>query len=777
MMAVTIYSLLSLGLLAGALFFLLRPVIRMFYAKLKGGGGILAALLLLSGSILLLRPHQEALTGLDDSAYRLMAQAMREGRPLFETDELLLQVPEPHRAAFLFRPNMTGHGRLTRDRSYALDDLTSCMTRPFYYPLLPFTANGLDLIIPGPAADGLIPVLGILTLLTLMCLGIARRRWPGMLLAWVLFFSTPLPVWLFRGWYSEAVAGSLLCLSLVNLLLDKNTIPRRALCFALGLMISYHVSFLVIALPLLIAVLMLPPDGNRRISSAALFFPAGLLPLFWQTQFICKPYGGLAVGSLLSFFRLGATHWLLMVYLAAILAAGSLLLLFRRRTLMLLSTVLESGVLPRLGAVCAAAIPLFCSLVFWHQKHVVAQGLLDAHSAMGLHLELLLGILLLAVLLHRRQHAGLLILLLALLVLPVNLYLKGAELVGLWSQRRLLGTLMLLLPPAVCGGGVIADWTAGRLKGRPLRLAAGAGVITVLVLGLLNAVRWPAPWLLRNEKGSRAYVQSMRDVIGSDLAIIDYHPWSIPLAAVPGSRVLGIGPGRVHDAGAAIPHLMAQADGRRVLFLSAYETHAVLEQDAVLVPVQTYQFHLPHIHSKRALPAVEKEYPMTLTLLKSRRLNDSEWTRRYTRVMGSGVLGFRGPWGRTDIPLKDTAGLNLPARWSREGSGLIGPMPLPGEAVTLTLTCAANRQDGKTQTLLIMPPWSDEAAFLDISNSICTVSVSLTRPPDRLMSGETGNYRIYSVHPYNPARDGIRGFKKDLGALIHSVTFEVQSQD
>lgn len=94
----------------------------------------------------------------------------------------------------------------------------------------------------------------------------------------------------------------------------------------------------------------------------------------------------------------------------------------------------------------------------------------------------------------------------------------------------------------------------------------------------------------------------------------------------------------------------------------------------------------------------------------------------------------------------------------------------------ITLTCAANRMDGKTQTLLIRPPWSGESARIDVLNDMCRASADLTRPEDDSYSGETGCYRIFSENPYNPACAGIKGFRKDLGALIHSVEFELPAE-
>jgi hypothetical protein len=114
----------------------------------------------------------------------------------------------------------------------------------------------------------------------------------------------------------------------------------------------------------------------------------------------------------------------------------------------------------------------------------------------------------------------------------------------------------------------------------------------------------------------------------------------------------------------------------------------------------------------------------------------------------------------------------LPARWSREGSGVIGPVPLPGQTVRIVIEAAASRDDGVDgQALRIIPPWGGEGLALSVSNDYCSVSGLLLRPLDKKDTGlRTGIYRVSADKPYDPAKAGIKGYDADLGARIHRIS-------
>jgi hypothetical protein len=141
------------------------------------------------------------------------------------------------------------------------------------------------------------------------------------------------------------------------------------------------------------------------------------------------------------------------------------------------------------------------------------------------------------------------------------------------------------------------------------------------------------------------------------------------------------------------------------------------------------------------------------------------------KILDDGPLALRGPWGPRS-PIK-TNGQSKPARWSRQRSAIIGPIPPAGQSVRVTIEAAAARDDGPlSQTLIITPPWTGTPLRLTISNAFTQISGHLSRPADGSILPHTGTYTITAQAPYNPAKAGIRGYPKDLGAQIHLIAIE-----
>jgi hypothetical protein len=116
-------------------------------------------------------------------------------------------------------------------------------------------------------------------------------------------------------------------------------------------------------------------------------------------------------------------------------------------------------------------------------------------------------------------------------------------------------------------------------------------------------------------------------------------------------------------------------------------------------------------------------------------------------------------------------GEKLPAGWTRQGSGFVGPVPKPGQAARVGITACAGRPDG--QILLVTPPWSTNAVRLVFGAGLSTQTAMIRREAGAGDSaGPTGVYQLHAQSPYNPAERGIRGFASDLGVLAHSIRVE-----
>jgi hypothetical protein len=171
-------------------------------------------LLLICFSFLILRPHQDTFQGLDASAFRLMAKALDDGRQLKGVDETLKEVPVDVRKWLLLVPD--DQGRLTRDRSFEIESLNSCRTKPWFYPFLPLCMVGFDTMLPGQALDYFVPFLALIFCAVCLFVGTLRGGVAGAFMSLALLLGSPLPAWLFRGCHLEVVSGILIALAVLS---------------------------------------------------------------------------------------------------------------------------------------------------------------------------------------------------------------------------------------------------------------------------------------------------------------------------------------------------------------------------------------------------------------------------------------------------------------------------------------------------------------------------------------------------------------------------------
>jgi hypothetical protein len=130
---------------------------------------------------------------------------------------------------------------------------------------------------------------------------------------------------------------------------------------------------------------------------------------------------------------------------------------------------------------------------------------------------------------------------------------------------------------------------------------------------------------------------------------------------------------------------------------------------------------------------------------------------------------LRGSWGPVR-PMAWPDGVRIQGRWSREGCGVLGPVPRAGR-VRMALA-ASSGQAGKIQRLKIVPPWGEAGAvWMEFSPAVIEQAAEFKAPVGG-ESGRTGIYQFYVSEPYDPARDGQDGYAPDLGVLIHSVRMD-----
>lgn len=708
---------------------------------------------------LLFRPHGDTFTALDHSGYRLMSVAFSAGRGLHDQDKVLMEAPLEIRNAFLLFPHMKY--RNTRDRSFLVHSLEKGNTEPFFYPLIPVMASGLEKILPGVGRDGLMPLFGLLFCGTLLAMGTRKGAYLGLLAALVFCLGSPLPLWLFRGFYIEAAAAAIFAWA-VYLWMFRST-PVFVASFLAGFSASVHPTFLVLGPPL--AVLMMIAPGLRRGQAllALLGLVAGLLPLFIMTAWMAAPYGSLNLSHLLSNLRVSTPHQLVFAGLLI-----SLLLL----GLSLFAQTFREGLCEamrappvRIGISILALLPFLWTALVWSQHALVQQGLRELWLALRWPMGFLfpLGVWQL----YRRSCSlktfavwGIL-----LISLPLFAYLKGSEQVGMWSQRRLFPTYTLLSLALLPGcATVFAHWNQRKPRVWIRALLSGG----LLLCALSNFIRWPAPYLLQVEKGALDQTDHIRSGIGSRLAFFDYLPFSFPFAVDNRTRALGWNEAAVDQFPGIIDWLGARAAEEEVLVVTAYQNPG-LEQGMRLHAGEIFSFEVDRINAKAALPAYKFVRDITMQFLEVSTGDLSDPALAVDKVLDNGPLALRPPWGNTKRHMPHD-GQNLPVDWSREGSGIVGPLPLPGGSVRVRIWATSGRET--PQQLWVQPPWNSTPVQVEISSEFQEVEVTLRTPAGISALPDTGVYRLSSPTPYDPASEGIRGFPPDLGALIHRIRID-----
>ncbi|TVQ97951.1 MAG: hypothetical protein EA399_12070 [Desulfovibrionales bacterium] len=740
--------------------------------------GLLAYTVL--GALLFLRPHQETFIGLDSSAIRMMTHAPVHGRDLTGTDHTLARVPSELRPAFLYIPDPSQ--RMTRDRSFQLDNLQTGTYRPWFYPFLSYAAVGFDRIIPVQAVDYFLPAF---TLLFFILAGLFMARatgLPGLAVALALIVGLPLIPWFARGYYPEWAALILVALVTLNWSRDPGRAPpgrisppsMPALCLsalALGLAGCVH----PVILPWSGAVFLLlitgsPMTQNFRVLATTGCFILGLTPLVIVTQWMTRPYGDIFNPRWMLSAAQGSTLFLLLLLVAvAGLAAASLLLTswgrVRLHGLLLLAGGTTHGL--RLGA---ALLPTGLLLLAERTKAATLEGLADLWSVLATPYGIIVAATILASFLPAVRPRARVLLVLTVALAGVYLYLKGIEPFGLWSQRRLLP---ILLPFVVAALAIWRDVLLGYgHTWRSAILIPGS----MAVIAAAMATQHAPFYLLRAESGADATLRDLATATQGSLTFYDYHQYGSPLAALghPGALPLS---NRITDATRqeVLQWAATTAQDTPVRWVSAFANPG-MEQGVVLEEILAIEKNLPRLQARRAFPAQVVQQPLHMRVLNARPISEDERPPQLDKTLDRGPLALRGPWGRGDIALTTPDDRRLPARWTKEGSAVIGPIPTPGGVVRIEITAIApGGREQDHQILRITPPWDGPPLELRVGTAPEVISATLRRPGlTATPRTPTGQYTLTASAPYDPQHYGIRGFAPDLGVLLHRIRIQVE---
>ena len=84
--------------------------------------------------------------------------------------------------------------------------------------------------------------------------------------------------------------------------------------------------------------------------------------------------------------------------------------------------------------------------------------------------------------------------------------------------------------------------------------------------------------------------------------------------------------------------------------------------------------------------------------------------------------------------------------------------------------------------MMLTPPWGKDGAVSfkvpsppsDEKSKFSRIVLEFPAPADA--TSRTGLYTFSSPTPYDPAKDGLRGYDNDLGVVLHRVRIETKTE-
>lgn len=729
----------------------------------RAARGALAVAFLSGALFVLLRPHDDVFAGLDIAPYRTLASVFWNGRGFQDPDTVLRQVPESLRPVFLYSPG----GRPTRDLSFQLTSLADVGSKPFFLPTLPLAAGALS---PLASPDVFVPLLAVVWWwLVLSGAYRAGGGW-GVAAAGALALGSAWPAWFLRGFFAEA-AGTLLVASVVAAASVRR--PRGAMVavvgFALGLAVAYHPTLLVVAGPVGLG-LALESERRRHSVGLAVGGALGVFPLWAITRWVCQPYGDWT--RLRPLWRmvtavpeLRAVAFVAMaLFVVALVGLGALGRPAGRAWL----RRIEERMSPWVWAGMLAAPFVLIAVLPGSVGLALRRGAMATWSGIRWPYGLLLAVAITTALRRGRPALERFWILGLVWGALFFLFVKGVEVpVGLWSHRRLLPVMVTAVPLLAAPLAVLLARLASVGRGPAVAVAVG-----LAIAAFANLARWPAAYGAVNERGATAWAGAASGPLADDgWTLFDYYPHAVPHMASLRHRVLGLGE-KTRDRWPEVAGwLRGVADETEVRVVTSW-TPCTLEEGARLVPIETLEGQFPVVRAKAFFPAESALRTVRNTFCRWVPLVDGE-TADQDKTLDGSPLGLRGPWGPSR-PVRTSDGQDRPAVWTREGSGIVGPVPPSGGRVVVRLDGASGRK--VPQHIRVHAPWALAPLELDIGPSLTEASGVLVRPVDGaggVGASPTCVYTLSCPEPYDPSVEGLRGYPSDLGIQLCRVTLRV----
>lgn len=727
-------------------------------------GKLKKAVILLIAAIAMficLRPHEDIYTGLDNSAYRLMAEAFDSGRNLTGTDTVAATIPEKLRLYFRYKHTGEHHLRPTRDQIFqtgvAASDIS---TTPFFMPFLPLAASVIS-------AKYFPVLIGVLWFLLLAVSAIRINGKYGLATAAALTFATPWPFWFSRGFFPDAAGAFIASSVLIHAATCKRQNTVSALCsgLLLGISVSTHPTSALVAAVIFIYIII--SDTRLKIwGLTILSLIIGIFPFWAITRYICHPYGDWTrLSCLIQTLKFTPEHRTLMagIILLAVLGIAVICTMQIEKLRNRIADFLRKT--PSGIWFIIAALPAFALTVL----HTPMQETLRKELFAVWHGILIPGAIIWLTasyfLLNNKNRLPekLLFVMTVWLFIPF-LLIKSAEVpVGIWSMRR-------AAPPVILLTSLFASavYTGRNTK---KRFSPKFIILLCLAVGisLINVCRWPLAYFGINDRGAVKLQHDIRSLINDrDLVLFDYYTHFVPVGADLTHRTLGLGAHAVAHWPEIEKWIAEEAVTSKVALVSTWLPTS-LEEDFCLEPIHeenssSASADLQRIVSKTFLPAAIIPHHIENHVMSVIPFSDiGTRTPVQKKKFTGSPFGIRGNWFYPRG--KDFA-------WSQQDCGIVGPVHTGEIKFNIETGWYPPNDTIPMQTMLITPPWTTNTVSFTVSHGMTNLTVSIPGPSTVHDNIRAGVYKFSSPSPYDPAKYGIKGYPNDLGVVIRAVEIE-----
>ena len=711
--------------------------------------------------------HKDTYTGLDVACYRQLAESFSEdGRGLDDVDVVYESVPENISVSFLYRPA----GRITRDMIFQIMDASSS-TEPFFLPMLSLGAAIL------PDKDLFVPICGALWFASLLVFGLCKGGIRGLIFAIGCFFATFWPMWFLRGFHTDVVGAVVIGTSLLAALT-----PQLRECkfdvFVIGFLFSYSIGYhftMVVPAGVVAVYLLFTKGWNiHRLGWLILGGAIGLIPLLYQVAFICTPYGDiLSISGFVDMFvKSKEIQFLSVALLIAIIVFLSLAVIILNKKLQQKIHVFLDEHASKINPIliCISAF-VWIIYVFFAGPITVGFSTIQTGVAYAFPLVVFSAVLL-AISKEKDSAIYSALVLLISLMAALFVYLKGVEVhVGLWSQRRFFPVVAMFIPCIIVA--LCSLKSKGIIKYLPF---------VFILVSFIPMVRWSVAYIgvadaSQNEKKGKASVTTEIDAFiekyndqGKAIFIFDYFPHSVPFQQNLNRCVLGVGERTQWYYPKIIKWAFEKSkeNASNAFFISSYGT-PMLEEGVSMMPICSFSDNLDKFSTKGVFPIEKNVAKGEIKNVVCQMQEPTRSSSQYVSLVGTfNPFGLRWPWGKTTHH----------GTWSRQGSGIVGPIPEKGGKVIFTISAmwAPPVTDGSwdNQELIICSPFGVKTKLsISAKNKDGLYTCEIERAKDDNFGDSiTGVYRFFVIKPYSPSEYGTKGFNSDLGVIFKHISIK-----